>query len=209
VSNPSFIVPVADLERGPREVSWTVSTAWLAQAFEGTEAEPLEEGRLTATLTKSGSEVLVRGRVRARVTMPDAATSEPVEIPLDSEVFLMLAPAPSAEPAGRKSRRGGRRQAAPEGKAPKKKGGWSEDSELADADAAQDTYSDDQIVLDPFVREFLLLELPMVARKDLRSGPPPAIAPPSPAPEGEQPRQVDPRLAPLAAIAERMRGRKD
>ncbi|HMR80646.1 MAG TPA: hypothetical protein PKD61_36300, partial [Polyangiaceae bacterium] len=54
-------------------------------------------------------------------------------------------------------------------------------------------------MLDPFVREFLLLDLPMVpVSSDLPTGAIPAIPRP-PAESGEKP--VDPRLAPLAAIA--------
>jgi uncharacterized protein len=207
VTQPSFVVPLADLERGPRELSWPLTPAWLTAAFEGTDAEPREPGVLEVTLTKNGQDVLVRGRLRAAVRMPDAATLDPVDIDIDTEVFLMLAPAPTP-PGGGRGRRAERGDAKRSAQKKGKKGGWEHDPELTDGDAARDTYSGEQIVLDTFAREFLLLELPIVARKDLRSGPPPAIAPPSPAPAEEAPRQVDPRLAPLAAIAQRMRDKK-
>ncbi len=65
-------------------------------------------------------------------------------------------------------------------------------------------------MLDGFVREFLLLELPMtVRRSDLPSTDDPAIAPPSAEPGGAEPRPIDPRLAPLAAIASRLRQNKE
>ncbi|MBK8994304.1 MAG: DUF177 domain-containing protein [Myxococcales bacterium] len=205
MSKPSFVVPLADLEREPRDVEWEIGEAWLRRALEGTDASPLGPGRLEARLTKNGKEVLVQGRATARVSVPDARTLEPVEVTLASEVFLMLGPAPTD--VGPK--RGRQRPKKPGEVAPKKpKRGWNDDPELSDAQAGQDTYSGEEVVLDQFVREFLLLELPMVVHKDLPSGQAPGIAPP-PAPEAEAEVRVDPRLAPLAAIAERLRERKN
>ena len=67
-------------------------------------------------------------------------------------------------------------------------------------DAAQDTFDGEQIVLDPFLREFILLELPMFpVRQDLPSLPVEARAS---APESETP--LDPRLAPLAELKDRL-----
>ncbi|MBM4362314.1 MAG: hypothetical protein FJ104_06510 [Deltaproteobacteria bacterium] len=67
-------------------------------------------------------------------------------------------------------------------------------------------------MLDPFVREFLLLELPLFPlREDLRSDETPAIEAPPEAPgsperaPGEAP--LDPRLAPLLSLRARL-GRK-
>ena len=105
---------------------------------------------------------------------------------LRAEVFLLLAPA--AAPAGPKRPKQDRAKKKPagpadaSGKKPGKKP-KEEDPALEDDSAARDTYDGDKIVLDPFVREFLLLELPMVPlREDLRSEGPPAIErPPEPA----------------------------
>lgn len=96
----------------------------------------------------------------------------------------------------------------------KKGGDWSEDPELAEEDAAVDTYSGEQIVLDDFIREFILLELPMFPeREDLRSesfegssAPPDGtqVTDASPS-EGERP--LDPRLSPLAELKARLEER--
>ena len=79
-------------------------------------------------------------------------------------------------------------------------------------DAAQDTFDGEQIVLDPFLREFILLELPMFpVRQDLPSLPVEARAsapdfrpldPRAPSQESETP--LDPRLAPLAELKDRL-----
>lgn len=205
MSKAAFVVPLADLERGPRDIVWELGEAWLARALEGTDARPLGPGSFEARLTKNGKDVLVQGRAQAKVSLPDARTLEPVELSLETEVFLMLAPAPTQ--VGPK--RGRERRKKPGEVAQKKpKRGWRDDPELSPTEAGQDTYSGEEVALDDFVREFLLLELPMVAHKDLPTGQAPGIAPP-PAPQSETEGRVDPRLAPLAAIAERLRERKN
>ncbi|MGC4089731.1 MAG: hypothetical protein QM756_17955 [Polyangiaceae bacterium] len=130
-------------------------------------------------------------------------------------MFLLLAPAPSALPPSKAARapkavpvtRGGRPPpgaAAKPHKKPDRDGG--PEQELSDSDAARDTFDGERIVLDDFVREFLVLELPMYPRRsDLPSDRSPAIAPPSTeTPEAS----VDPRLLPLASIASRLRDQK-
>jgi uncharacterized metal-binding protein YceD (DUF177 family) len=224
VSRPDFIVPLADLERGPRKARFVISEAWLRNALEGTEATPSgPDGELSLELTKNGREVMVRGSARVSVSMPSARTLRPVTLEISPEIFLLLAPAEPVSVPARRRRRGpaasralasaearGRREApAAKGRA----GGWAEDPALGDDEAARDTYSSDQIVLDQFVREFIVLELPMVPLLEddeeqaagLRSGPEPAIRPPSPAGDGAA---IDPRLRPLAEIASRLRSKE-
>jgi uncharacterized metal-binding protein YceD (DUF177 family) len=117
----------------------------------------------------------------------------------------MLAPAPTT--VGPKRNRQRPRRPAAEASPKKPRRGWQDDPELSEDEAGRDHYFGEEVALDGFVREFLLLELPMVAHKDLPTGEPPAIAPP-PAPPSEAEGRVDPRLAPLAAIADRLRERK-
>jgi uncharacterized protein len=225
VSNSAFVVPLADLERGPKSVQWTISTDWLRQALAGTDATPNRAGELEVELTKSGRDVVVRGRVRAEVTMPCSRTLDPVQIPIDAELFLMLAQAdPPATAQRPRGRRRAEREATPgkrggPGAAKRGKGGWEADPTLTETDAARDTFVGEQVALDPFVREFILLELPMFPlRSDLPSDAPAAIAPASPSLEnapnggdgpGAQPRRIDPRLAPLAEIKARLKSDKE
>ena len=96
---------------------------------------------------------------------------------LPREIFLLLEPLSQAPirpstPRGRGQRPG---RSAPKGERSGRSAerdllGWSSDPTLADDESARDTYAGDQVVLDPFLREFILLELPMFPlRSDLRS----------------------------------------
>jgi uncharacterized metal-binding protein YceD (DUF177 family) len=210
VSKPAFVVPVADLERGPRTVTFTLDEAWLRQAFEGTDATPRRAGSATVELSKNGKDVLVRGRVEAAVSMPCVVTLDPLDIDVSAEVFLMLAPASSeiVAKSGKKARRGGAQEGWTEGRGAASKRPAKEDpeddEELDVHAAARDTFEGSQIELDPFFREFLVLELPMFPRRsDLPSSEGPAIGPPSSASVGQEP-AIDPRLQPLAALRSRL-----
>lgn len=208
MASRNYVVPIRDLDDGPKNVEFELEDAFLRLALDGTEATWSGPGSLKLEIAKVGGQVMVRGRASVDVTLPCARTLEPVIVPLRPEIFLMLTkvsePAAPARPKARKSRRAPKAGAA-EKPAGKKKGyqPWEDDPELGDDDASFDTFEGEELVLDPFVREFLLLDLPMVpVSSDLPTGAIPAIPRP-PAESGEKP--VDPRLAPLAAIAARMR----
>ncbi|HEX3775625.1 MAG TPA: hypothetical protein VHV51_14235 [Polyangiaceae bacterium] len=212
VSKAVFIVPLADLERGPRTVTFTLDEAWLRHALEGSDATPRGAGSATVELSKSGKDVMVRGHAEAALSMPCVVTLDPLEIDVRPEIFLMLSPA--ASEFGARAAKKARRAANPEANANAKKDGprkrkggedAEEDEELGAETAARDTYEGSQIELDPFFREFLLLELPLFPRRsDLPSNEGPAIGAPPSAAAGQEP-AIDPRLQPLAALRSRLR----
>ncbi|MEO8902488.1 MAG: hypothetical protein ABI488_10900, partial [Polyangiaceae bacterium] len=196
MTKPSFTVPVADIERGPRTVNFTLDEAWLTTALEGTEAVPRRAGTATVELSKSGKDVMIRGRVEAPLSMPCVVTLDPLDIDVSTEIFLMLAPATSE--VSTKTTKNGRVDPAKDGKdAPaeargagsRRRAAKDEEEEgelLEERAAARDTYEGSQIELDPFFREFIVLELPMFPRRsDLPSSEGPAIGSP-PADPGEQ-----------------------
>jgi len=214
VTKAVFTVPVADLERGPKTVTFTLDEAWLRHTLEDSQATPRGPGSVTVELSKNGPDVMVRGRLEVSLSMPCVVTLDPVDVDLNPEIFLMLAPA-STENTGKspkKSRRGEQKAEVAGAPAAKRRRSAKEDDEegeeLDPVTAARDVFQGSQIELDPFFREFLILELPMFPRRsDLPSTEGPAIGPPSAATEGQEP-VIDPRLLPLAALRSRLE-RKD
>ena len=239
---PQFSIPLADLEHGERELDEAIPPEWLAAAFADSEATPSgEPGRLEVTVSKTGREVMVRGRARAKVTLPCARTLDPAHYQLEADIFLLLGPpAPSsggspgnkrkasargaasqpargareARPKGAaETRRAGAKPGAPVAKGGAERGRSREEPVLEEQEAARDTYEGERVVLDPFVREVLVLELPMFPlREDLRSETTPAIDGPQIGPadsDRSASSHVDPRLAPLAALKSRLREKKE
>lgn len=132
-------------------------------------------GRVSARLSRTGKDIIVRGRVHAALTTPCARCTEPAAIDVDTELALLLQPAAAA----------------------KAKPGKDDEYEFSAAEADVDTYDGETVVLDAFVREALLLEVPNFP---LCSEGCPGIRPAAePAPEPEA-RPLDPRLAPLGAL---------
>ncbi len=250
-STQSFVVPVRDLDDGPKHLAGEITVEWLRTALENTEATPGERpGELDVELSKNGAEVLVRGRARVEVVVPCARTLAPITLSLTPEIFLLLrraAPQPraslaSSESAAKASRSSGERAGGrrPRERGPHKHrphdrekrparhhgsgGGWAHTPVLDERDAAEDTYDGEQIILDSYVREFILLELPMFpVRQDLPSLPVDArgAAPGSGSeqesaspetssvgPRGAPVAPIDPRLAPLVELKERLGQKK-
>jgi len=199
VPSPSFIVKLADLEQGPRSLTFVLSEVWLRSALESAGAVPRRDGSLAVRLEKYGPEVMVRGRARASVSVACVVTLDPVEVELEPEIFLLLrkkAEAVGSRPAAADGRPGRRRR---------RTDPRQEDPELGNQDAGRDTFQGDEIVLDDFVREFLLLEVPPYPRcPDLPSAEESIVSRPLAGPAGDRP--IDPRLEPLAALAARLRG---
>jgi uncharacterized protein len=227
-----------------------ITANWLQDALKGTEAIPAgAPGQVRLTLSKNGAEVLVRGRVEAPVVVPCARTLAPIQLELETDLLLLLRRAEPIATSRPRNARGSKegpggsskakrhqqseadaghrpadriskiRHKKPEGR--RTRGGLAEDPELSLHDAAQDTFEGERIVLDPFVREFLLLELPMFpVRQDLPSLPVearpsrPGSHEPTPAGQGnaEHPPAtappIDPRLAPLAELKDRLQKKK-
>lgn len=218
VSKPTFFVPLADLERGARKLTWPIPVSWLDAALYGLEASPTgEEGLLAVELSRSGSDILVRGHAEVSVTVPCVVTLEPVLFKLKPEVSLLLAPAPT-ESGPTAPGRGGSPKGGPRGRRDRDSKaqnpeGWNEAQELTHQDASRDTFEADKIVLDGFLREFILLELPLYPRRsDLPSDRTAATstppAPSTPAEVAPGSKSVDPRLLPLAELRDRLRQNK-
>jgi uncharacterized metal-binding protein YceD (DUF177 family) len=200
VTTPSFVVRLADLERGPKRVSFPLTQAFLAWVFADTEVEAQGEGSLELELTKTGQEVMVRGRAEAHVHVPCVVTLDPLPFDLKPEIFLLLYPDPKAAAAGDKGKSKGKRAT---------KRAEEPEPELSAEDAARDTYKGEEVVLDDFVREFLLLELPAYPRRSDLPSPEEGISSrPLDQPEASE-KPLDPRLSPLLALAGRLKTKKE
>ena len=190
---PLFSVLVSDVERQEQERAWDIPGEWLDWALSTTDAQRTDKaGRLTALLMKNGNQFLVRGSIRVQVSLPCARTLDPAVYDLQPELFLMLS----------------RQREAARGKAPRNRAQEPEESVLTEEDAAHDTFEGDAIELDEWVREQILLDLPMFPlRSDLRLVPSPGIASPPQSPAS--PKALDPRLQPLKDLADKMRAQSN
>jgi uncharacterized metal-binding protein YceD (DUF177 family) len=216
-----FVLRIPDLESGPKLVRSPIPPEWIDEILEDTEVRHAGgPGELSLNATKNGPDVLIRGNLTVKVQVPCARTLDPAIYELKPEIFLLLSPgrrgadkarAEKVRPdkAGTDRPRADKNRAEPVKRAEnrtKTKGGrtsgaWDADPELTEEGAATDTYFGDDITLDKFLREFILLEVPMVPlREDLRDSDFEA----RPRLPESQERAADPRLSPLALLKERL-----
>jgi uncharacterized protein len=192
----AFVIAVHDLDVLGRDVHFAVPPSWLRGALEGCEMQPLgSDGTIDVHVSKSGHDVLLRGKVAVELVIPCARCLRTVTLKPDIELSLLLAPAapPANAPPARRSpvagASGNKKRAAEA----------AEDLSFAPEEADQDTYSGDEVVLDRFVREAILLEAPIFplcseACEGIRPAPDSTVHPEA---------ETDPRFLPLLELAKK------
>jgi uncharacterized protein len=187
-SRGAFVVPIHDLDVAGRDARFSITPAWLRGALEGCEMQPAgTTGSIEVHLTKTGKEVLVQGQVDAAVVVPCARCLKSVELRPHIELSLLLYPAAPASPA-------------PQRPPARRASSGETNGEFAAEEADADTYEGEEIVLDRFVREAILLESPIFP---LCSEACEGIRPASESATPSEGAVTDPRLLPLLELAKR------
>jgi uncharacterized protein len=168
--------PANDIRVDGLEMDLELPNTWLSKALDDTEVRPRGEqsGRLVGRLSRSGNDIVVRARVTAPVELPCVRCLEPTPVDVSTELSLLLQPVSRSELEAR---------------------GGDEEYEFGAAEADLDVYDGETVVLDDFVREAILLEVPTfpLCREDC-----PGLQ--SLSPDREIVDELDPRLAPLSAF---------
>jgi uncharacterized protein len=136
------VIPVRDLDEAGRSVSFPVPAAWLRAALAGCEMQPAgSDGEAGVRVSKTGQSIVVRGQIAVDFVVGCARCLAPVALRPSIELSLVLTPV-----------------SAPPRKPPKRDG--DDEHEFGSDDTDHDTYEGDEVVLDRFIREAVLLEAP-------------------------------------------------
>ncbi|WP_437841067.1 YceD family protein [Sorangium sp. So ce1153] len=210
-----FAVSANDIDISGLSLDVSVPTDWLNAELVDADVTGRAPGHLSARLSRTGNEIVVRGRVKAPVATPCARCLSPAPLDIDAELSLLLRPAPKAEthgPGHRHRRDDGGRNGAAKAEPKVKEAEYEFTAEEADVD----TYDGETVVLDPFIREAILLEMPnfplcseacpgigpAASREDREGGSSTPVG--GAAEEDEAAPGLDPRLAPLSALREKL-----
>jgi len=180
---PEFPVSIADLDAGGREFKFAVRAAWVRGALEDTDATAAgPDGKLDVRVSKSGHDVIVRGRLDMDLQTQCARCLKDVTIHLEHPLTALMVPAAEVHARGARG----------------KSGRDGEEIELSPEELDVVAYSGETIALDEIVRDELVLEVPIVP---LCSEDCPGISPP-PARDGAATGEaaIDPRLLPLLRL---------
>jgi uncharacterized protein len=184
-----------DIDAAGTALDADLPTSWLAEELTDASLTADAPGHVTGRLSRSaGDDIVVRARVRVSLKTPCARCLDPARLDVDTEISLLLRPvAPKLKVTSPKSSAAAAKAAAA------KKGAAKEDEEyeFTSAEADVDAYDGETVVLDPFVREAILLEVPNFP---LCSESCPGIARAAEEGRVESSPGLDPRLAPLAAL---------
>lgn len=201
-----FVITAADIDASGRSIEAELPVDWLDKQLADCDVKATAPGFLSVRLSLSGKEVVVRGKARASLEAPCGRCLSPAKVDAEAELGLLLQPAktPPPEPsADSRAAKGAGKGAASSGQAAGKSKRPAKEKDLPEYEfssdeADADTYDGETVVLDEFIREAILLELPIfpLCSEDC-AGIRPASS--DAVDEGAEPR-VDPRLAPLGAL---------
>lgn len=208
MTTPLISYAATDLDTVGLAVEKALPAAWLDEQLGDAGIHGLEPGHLSARLSRTGSDVVVRGRVHAKLGLSCARCLEPAIAEVDGELSLLLkavAPPPPVKPTAKTAEakparaRRAKGEVEPAVVAPSKSKKEPEYEFTAD-EADLDSYDGDTVILDEFVREAILLEVPNFPLcSDACAG-----IPRAPSVEGQSQETIDPRLLPLAAIRSKL-----
>ena len=136
-SMSTFVLQIQDLDESGTDWNFAIGAGWLSSALADTElGVGTEDGRFTVHAQRSGADVLVQGHVDAQVAATCARCLADVPIGVDLSLTALYSP---------------------EHMRPQD----SDEIDVRLDEVNQDYYSGSEVVLDPMVRELLLLEAPM------------------------------------------------
>jgi len=142
MASPEFSVPARDLDAAGKRFHFDVRAPWIRGAVEGTGIDvPGRGGELDVRVSKSGTDVVVRGTLTAEVVVPCARCLEPARIAVQEPLSVLFVPG-DASTAGR---------------------GKDREEEEAAADEANVVHYDGEtVVMDAVVRDEIILAIPMI-----------------------------------------------
>lgn len=158
---PVIDITAADIDTSGVAVEIVLPVEWLERELGDANATAVGEGSVNVRLSRSGrADIVAHGRAKAVVEVPCARCLKPATIELSTDLSLLLAPkapAPKATASPAKLAAEARRS---ERTATRARADKTEDYEFTSEEADKDEYDGERVILDPFVREALLLELP-------------------------------------------------
>ncbi len=133
----TFVLKIQDLDEAGKDWNFAIGTDWLASALVDSELNAgSENGRLTVHAQQTGVDVLVQAHVEAELAATCARCLADVPITVDLPLTALFSP----------------EQMRPHG---------SDAIDVQLDEVNRDYYRGAEVVLDPMVREHLLLEAPM------------------------------------------------
>jgi uncharacterized metal-binding protein YceD (DUF177 family) len=133
----AFVLEIQDLDESGKDWNFAIGKDWLASALADTDLGPgPQDGRLQVHAQRNGMDVLVQGQITTELAATCARCLNDVSLGVDLAMAALFSP----------------EHTRPDN---------SEEIDVRLDEVNRDYYGGREIVLDPMVREYLLLEAPM------------------------------------------------
>lgn len=182
----ALLLNIHDISETGKDYSFPLTSSWLASMLEGCDVQPDaagNEGSVRVHAQKNGAEYLVTGDFEVEVVTACYRCLEDAHVHVEAEITALFAEAATARKI-------------------------ADDEEVDENEIDYEVFSGHEIALDGFLREQILLEVPMqpLCKEDCAGIPIPEHIRP-PADFGRE--DVDPRLAPLKNLAVSAKAKKE
>jgi uncharacterized protein len=142
-----FSIPVRDLDAAGKQFQFALPAAWMRGALEDTDVRPAgPDGSLDGRVSKSGTDVVLHGKLAAELVVPCARCLEPARVSVKQDLSALAVLRSKMRQA--RGKRGSK--------------GKDEEDEESPPDADMIAYDGETLVLDDLVRDELLLAVPMI-----------------------------------------------
>lgn len=204
--SPLIVIAANDIDVSGHSVDERLPPEWIERQLSDAGATQAAEGRARVRLSRTGRrDIVARGQVQASFSVACARCTEPAHLDVDAELTLLLKPSRATNPSPPRQARsaGGEADKAKksQGKTKphrKKTDSESDEYEFTSEEADVEFYDGDEVVLDPFIREAILLEIPIFPLCSEQC----AGIHPGPQVSAESADAEAKRLSPLAALAD-------
>ena len=170
-----FSLPARDLDAAGKSVRFVVRAGWIRGALEGTGVgTPGADGELDVRLSKSGTDVVVHGKLRAALTVECARCLEPARVVVNEPISALVIPMTDKRESS---------------------GSERDDDDLVPDQPDLLSYDGETVVLDELIRDELLLGIPFVPLCSDTCAGIRRLEAPEPAEH-----HIDPRLQPLLRL---------
>jgi uncharacterized protein len=206
-----FALQVQDIDENGKAYSFELTRPWLEETLAEANLHAdvtAEPGVIEVHAQKNGTEYLVTGRVRVALTTECGRCLGIAKIPVDTRfatLFIRAAHQPGKHSVSRHTGQGAA------GKDPAPQHTASDDEPEETDELAREEFSGHEIVLDPLIREYLVLEAPMqplCSEECTGIAVPEHVRPPEEV-FGTSDSKVDPRLAPLLRLRDKVPPNKE
>ena len=145
---PLLLLDLRHLDAAGKPFSADLPVDWLTTALADCDLTPSsQDGFVSLRYSRTGTDLIIHGKVSANVRTSCVRCLEPIVLAVDADLSLLLVTKASANSRRPRAER-------ETGRDP------SLGNDFSSAEADFDTYEGEEVVLDPFVREAILLELP-------------------------------------------------